>query len=304
MEENSATAAASLSSAHATVLERLAKMSQLDFPAALGFDSFELQDGVSGRIASFEAPKQNVAWCSHLSLSGGPPSNELFSSTIAVWNTPSVETPHFYSRLGISNSEIQLEIDFRHRLNAGYEAVQDCGTFLPPTSREEFAQASLRSTYDAAYFTSEARAWRSALLSTEGARPAPASSAGVRIEGRRQFGAAGSAVAGPLLVSLTLPLSDFGVETAVAASDSAAGLWLDWCSKAETASWMSQRMLYDRDCQVRQLCVQAAAEAYAERFGADGRALAIAEAGRLDMMGHNMMQENKGFGSDPDEGRD
>jgi len=51
--------------------------------------------------------------------------------------------------------------------------------------------------------------------------------------------------------------------------------------------------------------VQANTDALAARLGAtEGRELALAEAGPQDMMGHNMMQEQGGFGSDPDEGRD
>ena len=41
-----------------------------------------------------------------------------------------------------------------------------------------------------------------------------------------------------------------------------------------------------------------------EKFGAAGRDLAKAANGRLDMQGHNMMQENVAFGDDADDGRD
>ena len=39
-----------------------------------------------------------------------------------------------------------------------------------------------------------------------------------------------------------------------------------------------------------------------EVHGAAGAAMAASAAGRLDMMGHNMMQETKGFGSGADDG--
>ncbi len=71
------------------------------------------------------------------------------------------------------------------------------------------------------------------------------------------------------------------------------------------ASWINNRRIYDRDCLVRLAMVQANTDALATRLGAsEGRELALAEAGPQDMMGHNMMQEQGGFGSDPDEGRD
>ena len=41
-----------------------------------------------------------------------------------------------------------------------------------------------------------------------------------------------------------------------------------------------------------------------ERYGATGRDLAKAMNGRLDMQGHNMMQEQVAFGDDADDGRD
>jgi len=41
-----------------------------------------------------------------------------------------------------------------------------------------------------------------------------------------------------------------------------------------------------------------------ERYGAAGRDLAKATNGRLDMQGHNMMQEQVAFGDDADDGRD
>ena len=42
--------------------------------------------------------------------------------------------------------------------------------------------------------------------------------------------------------------------------------------------------------------------ALGERYGAAGQALARHSNGRLDMMGHNMMQESTGFGSKGDDG--
>ena len=111
---------------------------------------------------------------------------------------------------------------------------------------------------------------------------------------------------GPLQVSVRLPLTEAGVAAAANACAAAADAWLGWLAEAEPASWMANRMIYDRDCMVRQLLRGASARGL-EAYGLaadDAAALAAAHAGRLDMMGHNLMQEQGGFGSDPDEGRD
>ena len=52
-------------------------------------------------------------------------------------------------RVGVvaAGAGVDLELDFRPRLNAGYEAADADGGFAPPGTREAFAQASLRATY-------------------------------------------------------------------------------------------------------------------------------------------------------------
>ena len=58
----------------------------------------------------------------------------------------------------------------------------------------------------------------------------------------------------------------------------------------------------DRDCLVRQYLARAQIARLTEMHGAGGGAMAAHAAGRLDMMGHNMMQESTGFGSKGDDG--
>ena len=70
------------------------------------------------------------------------------------------------------------------------------------------------------------------------------------------------------------------------------------------ASWMRTRLIFARDSQVRQAVAAKRVSLLGERFGAAGRDLAKAMNGRLDMQGHNMMQEQVAFGDDADDGRD
>ena len=67
---------------------------------------------------------------------------------------------------------------------------------------------------------------------------------------------------------------------------------------------MRTRLIFARDSQVRQAVAAKRVSILGERFGAVGRDLAKAMNGRLDMQGHNMMQEQVAFGDDADDGRD
>lgn len=222
-------------------------------------------------------------------LLSGP---EFFHSSLAAWNAPSTDVPHFWSSVGVRDGEIALELDFRPRLNAAYDAPRGAdGEYLAPTSRAEFQQSSLRAAYAASFFTPEAHAWAESVRATEGAREVVAPSATSFIANRRQFGGDNAGLcSGPLLVSLRLPLTSAGVRAAAEACTAAMARWLGWMEVAEDASWMNQRMIYDRDCQVRQLLRMAEAHELDAQHGAEGASLAAAHAGRLDMAGHNMMQ--------------
>ena len=238
-----------------------------------------------------------------------------WEGAITVWNSPADEVPHLYLRLAVfddaddaDDASLQVELDFRPRLNAGYQlAAADDGSFPPPASREEFAMSSLRARYDAAFFD-EIRTWIRQVRASDGAKEV-ASTFDAPLQGRRQFGGAqakdgAGMLAGPLLVCQSLPLNEASVDAATSAVARAASFWLGWKAHASPASWMNHRMQYDRDCQIRQTVSLASGQAMRARFGAAGLALAQDADGRLDMAGHNLMQEQGGFGSDPDEGRD
>ena len=89
-----------------------------------------------------------------------------------------------------------------------------------------------------------------------------------------------------------------------AACEEAADRYIAWMTDPAEASWMRTRLIFARDSQVRQAVAAKRVSLLGERFGAVGRDLAKAMNGRLDMQGHNMMQEQVAFGDDADDGRD
>lgn len=281
--------------AHIAVHQRIASALALEpsnYANTLGLDSFTTESGLSGTIAGYTSDNKGVAWASDVVVEG----DGEYHSSLAIWNGPRVEVPHLFLQLDVSErGGVELEVDFRPRLNAGYELVRADGSFAEPTSRAAFAMSELRVLYDERYFTDEARAWCAGVAATPGASSRPSMSAHAAIQGRRQFGGetaedGGGQVAGPLLVSTRLPLDESSLEACAAAYANAANRWLGWMASAEDASWVKNRMIFDRDCQVRQLLHAASGRAMRQRFGEQGPALAAAAAGRLDMAGHNFLQ--------------
>ena len=170
-----------------------------------------------------------------------------------------------------------------------------------PTSRAAFSQKALRVDYDELFFSDEARAWRAEKV--ENAEAVPPRWATLVVEGRRQYGDDDAgAVGGPLALRARYPRD--AVEAAVAVCDEAADRYIAWMTDPAEASWMRTRLIFARDSQVRQAVASKRVHILGERFGAAGRDLAKAMNGRLDMQGHNMMQEQVAFGDDADDGRD
>ena len=262
-------------------------------------DVITLGDGASGTVLSFEATDRDCAWCAATSIDGTSTSWEL-----EAWNGPSVEAPHFYASLEDDGENIEVEVDFRPRLDAGYDLeveATDAREYPAPTSRAAFSQKALRVDYDELFFSDEARAWRATkLVDAESVTPRWAT---LVVEGRRQYGDedAGS-VGGPLALRARYPRD--AVEAAVAVCDEAADRYIAWMTDPAEASWMRTRLIFARDSQVRQAVAAKRVSILGERFGAAGRDLAKAMNGRLDMQGHNMMQEQVAFGDDADDGRD
>ena len=260
-------------------------------------DVIDLGDGATGTVLSFEATDRDCAWCAACSI-------DATSWELEAWNGPSVEAPHFYASLEDDGENIEVEVDFRPRLDAGYdlevEATAD-RVYPAPTSRAAFSQKALRVDYDELFFSEEARAWRAAkVANAEAVAPRWAT---LVVEGRRQYGDDDAgAVGGPLALRARYPRD--AVEAAVAVCDEAADRYVAWMTDPAEASWMRTRLIFARDSQVRQAVAAKRVSILGERFGAAGRDLAKAMNGRLDMQGHNMMQEQVAFGDDADDGRD
>ena len=258
-------------------------------------------EGARGTVVSFEATDRDCAWCAACSIDGASTSWEL-----EAWNGPSVEAPHFYASLEDDGEAIEVEVDFRPRLDAGYdldvEATAD-RVYPAPTSRAAFSQKALRVDYDELFFSDEARAWRAEKV--ENAEAVAPRWATLVVEGRRQYGDDDAgAVGGPLALRARYPRNDEGASKAAAACDEAADRYIAWMTDPAEASWMRTRLIFARDSQVRQAVAAKRVSILGERFGAVGRDLAKAMNGRLDMQGHNMMQEQVAFGDDADDGRD
>ena len=256
-------------------------------------------DGAQGTVLSFEATDRDCAWCAATSITDAATSWEL-----EAWNGPSVEAPHFYASLEDDGAHIEVEVDFRPRLDAGYDLAVEATAdraYPAPTSRAAFSQKALRVDYDELFFSDEARAWRAEkVANAEAVTPRWAT---LVVEGRRQYGDDDAGViGGPLALRARYPRD--AVEAAVAVCDEAADRYVAWMTDPAEASWMRTRLIFARDSQVRQAVAAKRVSLLGERFGAVGRDLAKAMNGRLDMQGHNMMQEQVAFGDDADDGRD
>ena len=243
-------------------------------------DVIDLGDGAQGTVVSFEATDRDCAWCAATSIDAATTSWEL-----EAWNGPSVEAPHFYASLEDDGENIEVEVDFRPRLDAGYDlAVEatDAREYPAPTSRAGFSQKALRVDYDELFFSDEARAWRATkLVDAEAVTPRWAT---LVVEGRRQYGDEDAgAVGGPLALRARYPRD--AVEAAVAVCDEAADRYIAWMTDPAEASWMRTRLIFARDSQVRQAVAARRVSLLGERFGAVGRDLAKAMNGRLDMQG-------------------
>ena len=260
-------------------------------------DVIDLGEGARGTVLSFEATDRDCAWCAACSIDGT-------SWELEAWNGPSVEAPHFYASLEDDGENIEVEVDFRPRLDAGYDLAVEATAdrvYPAPTSRAAFSQKALRVDYEELFFSEEARAWRAKkLVDAESVTPRWAT---LVVEGRRQYGDEDAgAVGGPLALRARYPRD--AVEAAVAVCDEAADRYVAWMTDPAEASWMRTRLIFARDSQVRQAVAAKRVSLLGERFGAVGRDLAKAMNGRLDMQGHNMMQEQVAFGDDADDGRD
>ena len=261
-------------------LSKIASTLQLtpkpDYAASLGFDSFTL-GGSTGKVESYEGPgAPNVAWCSGLQLTGA----ESARGSIGAFCGPLTDVPHLVAACGVSNSGIDLYIDWRPRAESAYDPAlgNDLAAYPAPETREAFAEGGNRKDFAAAFYTEEVAAWRSTLLGLAGATGAPPLT-------KEQIAAIST---GPLLIDLRLPLTDDAAAAAAAACEQAVDRWLGWMTSADEMkrglpAGMRQTATYTRDTKVRANHFGFLLGKYTALFGdADGKALAEADAGPLD----------------------
>ena len=83
--------------------------------------------------------------------------------------------PHLTTAIGVSESGIDLAIDFIPRADGGYNPKYEAsGEYPPPDCREAFACAGVRQEFSERFFTNELKAWRSTLLGEAVGRPGKA----------------------------------------------------------------------------------------------------------------------------------
>ena len=234
----------------------------------LGYDAFEIA-GAKGGIKSYEAPgKNNVAWCSALTLSDG---DALARASITTFVGPLSDVPHLVAACGVSDGGIDLFIDFRPRAEGAYDPS---GEYEDPDTREKFAMSGNRKDFAAAFYTEEATAWREALCAL--GEHTPLSAADMATQS-----------AGPLYLDLRLPLSDDSAAAAAAACEQAVDRWLGWMessteNKRDLPAGAKQTSAYARDTKIRANLYGTLLDKYTKAFGDAGQDLTAADAGPLD----------------------
>ena len=282
-----ARAASALSDAHADARRRLEGVGFVPtaFASDLGFgDGFQVQIGaqqqatgrtlVGGSVDSFRGlDEQRQTWASALVLKG----DGFARYALQAWNGPEIDVPNMFASATASTDGIDLYLDMRPRLDAGYDEDPN----MPPTTREGFVRIANRERYDKIYFTQEARAAAAALLSAGNSFSAPTDVVQGRATDRP------GSVAGPLLVNARFPLTEESLALCCSALVATVDRYSKWMAEAEPVPWVTTRIVYDRDCQVRLVLYQKAAKDY-------GVELAAADAGEMGMVGHNRLGLGRG----------
>lgn len=265
-------------------------------------DTYDLNSG-SAKVETCDSNLEtNVAHLSSLQLVNAG----CAVASIQAFVGPKSDVPHFVARCtrrsrdvgGETISGLDVHIDFLPRLDAQYDAPREPdGSFSPPTSREGFAAAGVRNKYASDYFSAEAEDWKSNAVASFPPSSNPEPREYVEIS---HHGACTGLLIGPLLTELQLPDTPEGAAAATRLCTEAAGYWLRWMKEqnekgnqasASQAGWLTSRMIYARDCQVRNQLYASAVCRFVDSFldEADAISLAQAEAGPIDMVGHNSL---------------
>ena len=264
--------------------ERIAErwdLGRVDWAAEVG-----LPDDVGASVLSLEplsTSNHPLAWVSICQVGA--------ETGLTVWCGPLTDCPHLAARVDVGGGSLRISCDFRPRLDGGYENAD-----VEPASRAAFAQKSTREAYARQFFTPEMDEWRrSAIAGATVEHPRPLA----RVVSRTGSGARGSddgsPIAGPLFFDVEKPLSDEAIADAARTIDDAVDAMLGWLEDlsvdtASASSWMTSRLAYDRDCLVRAKVFADARASREAAFGPEvGLALAYADAGKMDMIGHNTL---------------
>ena len=169
----------------------------------------------------------------------------------------------------MTDSQVELFIDFRPRAYAAYETRLDDGSYGEPTSREWFGHKGARDGFEALFFTAEAQAWASSVASSGTPKP---KATGDDLLYR-----------GPLAIDISLPANDASVALCAKACEEAADMWIKWCETTEPLpAGMKVTSTYAYDTKMRAQMFGVLVGIYSGLFGDQGRNLAAADAGPLD----------------------
>jgi len=192
---------------------------------------------------------------------------------LSAWCGPLSDVPHLLASAGISNENIELQIDFKARAECAYNPT---GEYAEPDSREAFMMSGNRKDFASAFYTDDMVAWRDALLAVDGAEhtPLPAE-------------AMAALSASPLYLNLLMPLTIENAAIAANACEFACDTWLGWMQtstekKRDLAAGAKQTQVYARDTKVKANSYGALLKKYTASFGEVGKGLAAADAGPLD----------------------
>lgn len=229
--------------------------------------------GNTARLDGRDAPgPANVAWLSNLCI-------ESTLSSLTIFNGPLTDVPHLISRCAVSDggSSLSFFLDFRPRAYGAYDLRDEDGNYPGPDTlgRKAFEYSGARKDFDTKFGTDEVVKFLEETISSfEGATRAPDSTSEMEKVTR-----------GPLVMDVTMPLSDKNVETIVAAREKAADFWLGWALDDSHAhrpgAPINSQYVYDSKYKIN--AYSALLNVYVDMFGKDdGAKLAAADSGPLD----------------------
>mmetsp|Transcript_14041 Transcript_14041/g.17692 ORF Transcript_14041/g.17692 Transcript_14041/m.17692 type:complete len:324 (+) Transcript_14041:128-1099(+) len=269
-----ASAISTLSTSQATTISTIASaIPDLAPKPALSLDGTTLIAGSPTTLDARDAPgPANVAW-----LAGVTVADKM--SSLTIFNGPLTDVPHLLSRAVVvdDGTSLTLDLDFRPRAYGAYELKDAQGNYPGPETfgRQAFEYSGNRKDFETKYGTEELISFLQATVaSMEGAAPSP-----------RAPSEFDKLTDGPLVMSITMPLTDGNVAAVDRAMTGAANFWLRWATEGghEHRPGAPINSQYVYDTKYRQNAYSGLLGIYEGIFGAgDGAVLAAKESGPLD----------------------